>query len=81
MLRDLKQINICIELLSSADLFLCFDLNICLLQHKAIGIGRKFKNLDRPLPLSWKWLFKTAFLQISVARIYLVSGIYFESNL
>ena len=28
----------------------CFDLNIFLLQHKAIGIGHKFNNLDRPLP-------------------------------
>ena len=27
-----------------------FDLNIFLLQHKAIGIGHKFNNLDRPLP-------------------------------
>ena len=27
-----------------------FDLNIFLLQHKAIGIGHKFKNLDCPLP-------------------------------
>ena len=27
----------------------CFDLNIFLLQHKAIGIGQKFNNLDRPL--------------------------------
>ena len=26
------------------------DLNIFLLQHKAIGIGHKFNNLDRPLP-------------------------------
>ena len=81
MLRDLKQINICIELLSSADLFLCFDLNICLLQHKAIGIGRKFKNLDRPLPFLGNGYLNLLFLQISVARIYLVSGIYFESNL
>ena len=28
------------------------DLNIFLLQHKAIGIGHKFHNLDRPLPRS-----------------------------
>ena len=28
-----------------------FDLNIFLLQHKAIGIGHKFNNLDRPLPI------------------------------
>ena len=27
-----------------------YDLNIFLLQHKAIGIGHKFNNLDRPLP-------------------------------
>ena len=27
-----------------------FDLNIFLLQHKAIWIGHKFNNLDRPLP-------------------------------
>ena len=26
-------------------------LNIFLLQHKGSGIGHKFKNLDRPLPI------------------------------
>ena len=26
-----------------------FDLNIFVLQHKAIGVGNKFKTLDRPL--------------------------------
>ena len=35
-----------------------FDLNIFLLQHKAIGIGHKFNNLDRPLPLFWLISFK-----------------------
>ena len=28
------------------------DLNIFLLQHKAIGVGNNFKNLDRPLPVT-----------------------------
>ena len=28
-----------------------FGLNIFLLQHKATGIGHKFKNLDPPLPI------------------------------
>lgn len=29
-----------------------FDLNIFVLQHKAIGVGNNFKNLDRPLPVT-----------------------------
>ena len=36
--------------LSHTDVAQRFDLNIFLLQHKAIGIGHKFNNLDRPLP-------------------------------